>query len=164
MRPDRWLGVIFLMAVSVFVTSACQANAQRSALIEGLIREVNMHRALNGVRALRLNAKLPATAQKHAEDMARGGFFDHQSPNGRSLQERVSSEGYHWQIIAENLSAGLSSPKATSDAWMTSPGHRDNMLHRYFNEAGVGYFRPSDKGKRSQYPHYWVILFATNYQ
>ena len=163
-RPDRWLIVIFIMAVSVLTPSICDANAERSTLIEELLREVNTHRALNGVSPLRLNAKLTAAAQKHAENMARGGFFDHHSPNGRGFKERVSSQGYRWQIISENLSAGLVSPRDTSDAWMTSPDHRDNMLNRYFDEAGIGYFRPYAEGKRPQYPHYWVMLFAARSQ
>ena len=63
-------------------------------------------------------------------------------------------------MIAENLAAGMSSPESTVQSWMTSPGHRDNMLNREYLEAGVGYVTPMPGGKRPRYSHYWVIVFG----
>lgn len=160
MRPDRRLVALAILALTILAPSVSSADTDRARLIDGLLREVNMQRALNGAQPLRLNRRLNAAAQKHAEDMARRDFFDHRSPDGRSFQERATSEGYPWRAIAENLGAGLSSPRSTADAWMTSPGHRDNMLNRDFTEAGVGYFRPSGAEKRPRFSHYWVILFG----
>ena len=160
MRPDRRLVALAVLALAIFAPTFSHADTERTRLIDGLLHEVNMHRALNGAGPLRLNKRLSAAAQKYAEDMAKRDFFDHRSPDGRGYQERITSEGYPWRAIAENLGAGLSSPKSTTDAWMTSPGHRENMLNREYNDAGIGYFRPTGNGKRPRYSHYWVIVFG----
>ena len=160
MRPESRLVASALLALAILMPTISYADTERTRLIEGLLREVNMQRALNGAQALRLNNRLNAAAQKHAEDMARRDFFDHRSPDGRGFQERATSEGYPWRAIAENLGAGLSSPRSTADAWMTSPGHRENMLNRDFTDAGIGYYQPSGEEKRPRFSHYWVILFG----
>ena len=160
MRPKCLVLAVSLLAMALFSPQSSRAYTERDRLIDGLLREVNLQRALNGAGPLILNGRLAAAAQKHAEDMAKRDYFDHRSPDGRGYQERIASEGYPWRAIAENLGAGLSSPKSTTDAWMKSPGHRGNMLNRDFSDAGIGYFRPSGEGKRPRYAHYWVILFG----
>ena len=160
MRPDHWIVAFVILALAVFAPHTSLADEDRSRLIDSMLREVNMQRALNGVGVLTINDRLTAAAQKHAEDMAKRDYFDHRSPDGRGYQERIAREGYAWRAIAENLGAGLSSPKSTVNAWMTSPGHRENMLSWDYYDAGIGYVRPSGKGKRPRYAHYWVIVFG----
>lgn len=115
---------------------------------------------MNGAAPLTLSARLSDAAQKHAEDMSRRDFVDHRSPDGRGLQDRITSAGYPWRAIAENLATGQSSPESAVQSWMTSPNHRDNLLNRDFLEAGVGYAVPSGEGKRPRYSHYWVVVFG----
>ena len=160
MRSDRLIARLAAAALVVFTPGLSYADAETARQIDTLLREVNMQRALKGVRPLKLDKRLGAAARKHARHMAMRDFLDHRSPSGRGFQEQVSSEGYPWRAIAENIGAGLSSPESTVDAWMTSPSHRDNMLNRDFNDAGIGYFRPTGEGKRPRYSHYWVILFG----
>lgn len=159
MRPDRLIPVLILVLLCG-VHFPVYADDALNRTIERVLRHVNLQRSMNGERPLTLNRRLSEAARKHAEDMARRDFVDHQSPDGRGLQDRIASVGYPWRVIAENVAAGLSSPESTVDSWMTSPGHRDNMLNREYTEAGVGYATPPKDGKRPRYSHYWVVVFG----
>lgn len=159
MRPDRLI-LIVVLAFACGIYTPVYADDALNRTIERMLKHVNLQRAMNGERPLTLNRRLTSAAQKHAEDMARRDFVDHKSPDGRGLQDRIASAGYPWRVIAENVAAGLSSPESTTESWMTSPGHRDNMLSREYMEAGVGYATPVEGGKRPRYSHYWVIVFG----
>ena len=161
MRPDR-LVLTFLAALFLAAAPPAVADQTHDNIVERVLKHVNLQRAMNGAAPLAMNGQLSEAAQKHAEDMARRDFVDHQSPDGRALQDRIASVGYPWRVIAENLAAGFSSPERTVDSWMTSPGHRDNMLNRDYLEAGVGYAVPSDEGKRPRYSHYWVVVLGAS--
>jgi len=158
-RPDRYVLVV-LAALFFAAAPPAVADQNHDRIVERVLKHVNQQRAMNGAAPLAMNARLSDAAQKHAEDMARRDFVDHQSPDGRALQDRVASVGYPWRVIAENLAAGMSSPESTVQSWMTSPGHRDNMLSRDYLEAGIGYAVPPEGGKRPRYSHYWVVVFG----
>lgn len=159
MRPDRLiLPLVLVLACGVYTPVFADDALNRA--VDRMFRHVNLQRAMNGERPLTLNRRLSEAAQKHAADMARRDFVDHQSPDGRGLHDRIASAGYPWRAIAENVAAGLSSPVSTVESWMTSPGHRDNMLNREYMEAGIGYATPPEGGKRPRYSHYWVIVFG----
>lgn len=136
--------------------------ADRRALVEQVVRHVNRQRALNGVRPVELDDRLTAAAQKHTDDMAKREYFDHKSPDGRGVSDRVRAEGYSWRVVAENIGGGISSPVALVNSWMTSPEHRDNMLGEDVVEIGVGY-APRPPGRpRTGYSHYWTAIFAAS--
>jgi uncharacterized protein YkwD len=76
----------------------------------------------------------------------RHDFFDHVSRvTGSTLVGRVKRTAYlaraqGWSL-GENLAWGAGSratPRETVQAWMRSPGHRQNILTRNFREIGVG--------------------------
>ena len=159
MRPDRLL-LIFVLVLTCGAYTPVRADDALNRTIDRMLKHVNTQRAMNGERPLTLNRRLSEAAQKHAEDMAKRDYVEHRSPDGRGLQDRVASVGYPWRVIAENLAAGMSAPESTVQSWMTSPGHRDNMLNREYLEAGVGYVTPMPGGKRPRYSHYWVIVFG----
>ena len=107
---------------------------------------VNRERSARGLRALRTNASLQASAGAYAGDMVRLSFFDHVSPGGATLAERIREDTRYlagtlrWQI-GENLAWGTgsrSSPARIVDGWMRSPDHRRNILHAGFREMGLG--------------------------
>ncbi len=159
MRADRFIFSVAVVLACTILTPV-RADDSFNRTIERVLKHVNLQRAMNGERPLTLNARLSEAAQKHAEDMARNDFVEHRSPDGRGLQDRLASSGYPWRVIAENLAAGFASPETTVESWMTSPGHRDNMLNREYMEAGVGYATPPADGKKPRYSHYWVVVFG----
>jgi len=158
-RPDRLL-LIIVFVLTCGAYTAVRADDALNRTIDRMLKQVNAQRAMNGERPLTLNRRLTEAAQKHAEDMTKRDYVEHRSPDGRTLQDRIATVGYPWGVIAENLAAGMSSPESTVHSWMTSPGHRDNMLNREYLEAGVGYATPIPGGKRPRYSHYWVVVFG----
>ena len=106
---------------------------------------LNDERRSQGLPPLRNNPRLMAAAGRHARDMARRQYFDHTSPDGRSLAERIRATGYvkprqRW-AIGENLAYGgdeLSAPGEIVAEWMGGPGDRGNILSSRFREMGFG--------------------------
>jgi uncharacterized protein YkwD len=151
-------GALPAVPVPASAQSGPPSDEETAALTARMIRHVNRLRAQNGAAPLVEDRRLDAAARAHAEDMVRRDFFDHRSPDGRGMQDRAAAVNYPWRELAENLGAGLSSPEATADAWMTSPAHRTNMLSPDHLQIGVGYARAPETGKRPRFSHYWVIL------
>jgi uncharacterized protein YkwD len=105
----------------------------------------NAVRAENGLRPLRDNARLRTAALGHSRTMVAEGFFEHTTPAGVTMVDRILRARYvrrnqGWSL-GENLAWGtgsLSTARGAMDAWMESPGHRANVLKRSFREMGVG--------------------------
>jgi hypothetical protein len=95
------------------------------------------------------NAKLTRAARNHAEDMARRNRFQHTTVPGSffynpSTQpnpwDRMTAEGYVWNLAGENIAAGYESGASVYVGWWNSAGHRHNMFDRDFREIGSGYY------------------------
>lgn len=106
---------------------------------------MNAVRADEGLPALRANALLERASVAHSEDMVRRRYFAHETPDGAGLVDRLQAARYiagkqDW-LVGENLawgSGGYASPRAIVQAWMSSPGHRRNLLSADYLEVGVG--------------------------
>jgi uncharacterized protein YkwD len=105
----------------------------------------NQIRAQNDLPALRENKRLRTAALGHSRDMVKTGFFEHTTPKGVTMVDRILKAKYvredeGW-ALGENLAWGTGSygtPRGAVDAWMQSPGHKANILKRSFREMGVG--------------------------
>ena len=106
---------------------------------------VNAERASRGLGTLKRDSALQQAARDHSRDMIRRDYFDHTSPGGQTVGDRVREAGYGkpgdgWSV-GENLgwgTGGRAAPNALVDAWLASSGHRKNMLKASFKELGVG--------------------------
>ena len=106
---------------------------------------LNVQRRKRGMRKLRENARLRVAAKRHSADMSERGYFDHVSPGGSDVLDRVRASGYlssagGW-TVGENIAWGtssLSTPRSIVAEWMDSPGHRANILNRRFRDIGIG--------------------------
>jgi len=105
----------------------------------------NQIRARNNLPALRENGRLRRAALKHSRSMVAGGYFQHTSPAGATMVDRILRARYTrrnqgW-ALGENLAWGtgsLATARGATEAWMDSPGHRANILKRAYRELGVG--------------------------
>jgi uncharacterized protein YkwD len=105
----------------------------------------NETRAEHRLPALRENARLRKAALRHSRAMVANGFFEHTTPAGISMVDRIMRSRYvrrdqGWSL-GENLAWGtgsLATPRGAVQAWMDSPGHRANLLKRSYRELGVG--------------------------
>ena len=105
----------------------------------------NQVRARNGLPLLKGNTKLRRAAEGHSAEMVQKRYFDHTSPAGSTMVDRILAAGYvranqGW-VLGENLEWGtgtLATPRGALDAWMKSPGHRSNILKRSYRQMGIG--------------------------
>ena len=105
----------------------------------------NAERARHGLPKLRENWRLRSAATSHSARMVLSHFFEHTTPGGLTMVERIRKHGYSsgaqaWSI-GENIAWGsgrLATAAQIQRAWMNSPGHRANILERSFREIGIG--------------------------
>jgi uncharacterized protein YkwD len=105
----------------------------------------NQIRADRGLSQLDSDATLRKVANGHSADMVSDDYFEHTTPRGVTMVDRIKGSGYvrpnrGW-LVGENLEWGtgsLSTPRGAMKAWMNSPEHRANILQRGYREMGVG--------------------------
>jgi uncharacterized protein YkwD len=131
--------------------AACRgANLAPSAQHAAQMRQatlclLNRQRARHGLPRLRAQRALSHAAARYARQMVRHRFFDHVSPAGSTMAQRIKRTNYlrdtrGWSL-GENLAWGAGSratPRQIVAAWMRSAGHRRNILSGGFREVGVG--------------------------
>jgi uncharacterized protein YkwD len=105
---------------------------------------VNGERAAAGLPALTQNPQLDKAAAGMGARMVSEHFFSHETPDGKTVVDRVEPTGYipnsgDW-VVGENLawgSGGLATPQAIVNGWMNSPGHRANILAADYKDIGL---------------------------
>lgn len=105
----------------------------------------NQVRADHGLPALHEQSRLRRAAAGHSSDMVDHGYFEHTTPSGRTMVDRIVGAGYvrasaGW-LLGENLEWGtgsLATPRGAVRAWLDSPPHRANLLKRGYREVGIG--------------------------
>ena len=106
---------------------------------------INAQRQAHGRSPLRHVDQLAAVARAHSDDMVNRNYFDHDTPEGLEPWDRISRSGYNCNSGAgENLAIELDeiNPEDVAEqavqSWMTSPGHRTNLLDWQYARTGVG--------------------------
>ena len=122
--------------------TAPAAHSSASAALEAeVLTGLNGVRAQHGLKPLRRSAALAAAAYAHSEQMAKDGYFAHNSKNGEAFWKRVRrfyKQGkYRFWAVGENLlwSSPSVDAKGAIDMWMNSPEHRANMLDHNWREV-----------------------------
>ncbi len=115
---------------------------------------VNAERKKAGVPLLTLSTDVSSVAQVKATDMAKNGYFDHNSPTYGSPFSMLTSFGVSYRSAGENIAKGQQSASAVMKAWMNSSGHKANILSKDFTQLGVGY--SANNGSPV-----WVQMFIT---
>lgn len=110
---------------------------------------VNQERAYRGLSPLSPSFSCSQAAQAHAEDMDLNNYFSH---NGfvESWGDRMDRFGLSG-LRAENIAVGIN-PESVVDLWMSSEGHRNNILNPELKYTGVGL-----SGSK------WVQCFSSSY-
>jgi len=150
-RPGRLLALglsvlsLGLVASPAGATTSDARPASALRPLEQAIRgEMNALRREHGLVPLRHSASLAAAAREHSNDMARRGYFGHNSSAGLSCDRRIArfypmgSHRYWW--VGETLlwSSAELSATAALNLWVDSPKHRKIILTARWREVGVG--------------------------
>ena len=56
-------------------------------------------------------------------------YFDHNSPTYGSPFDMMKSFGISYTSAGENIAMGQKTPEEVVQAWMDSPGHRENIMN-----------------------------------
>ena len=145
------LGCALAGSAQANAASRCaQASASAASIGAGVAGRavrclVNAQRSAHGLRPVTAARHLGLSARRHAADMVARNYFEHVSPDGGTVAQRVKRTGYlsgarRW-ALGENIGWGeqhLASPTAIVQAWMNSPGHRAVILDARFDQVGVG--------------------------
>jgi uncharacterized protein YkwD len=123
-------------------TSRAPASAL-SPLESSVLADINAFRAQHGLTRLGLNASLTHAAQAHSQQMAKDGYFAHESVDGTAFWKRVASfyrsSSWRFWSVGENLL--WQSPNIGGAAalrlWLASPEHRSNLMNPRWREIGV---------------------------
>jgi uncharacterized protein YkwD len=81
--------------------------------------------------------------------MLQQDYFSHTSQDGRSFSDRVDETPYEGFPSGENIALGQRDPESVMSSWMSSDGHRNNILSERSTEIGIGYV-----------DGYWVQVFG----
>ena len=98
---------------------------------------LNADRAANGLSALPLDAALSRYARLKACDMKANNYFAHVSPTYGNAADMLTSFGYAFNGVGENIAHHATVQKAEA-AFMSSEGHRRNILGSQWTRVGVG--------------------------
>jgi uncharacterized protein YkwD len=116
--------------VRVAKVTAEEAERQMLALI-------NRDRARAKVPPVTLDEKLAAVARAHTRDMIEHDFVGHVSPRTGTAMDRVRRAGLKPTLVSENVGRGYTAEEA-QQGFMSSPGHRANIVDPRPRKVGVG--------------------------
>jgi len=143
-RPRRAGSVNENAGPSSFSSLAAEANDIERRAFE----QTNLAREQNGLCRLEWDSDLHRMARLHSESMARLGFFSHVTPEGWLLRDRARAAGIQqFNMLGENIAynLGYDDPGGFAvERWLSSPGHRANVLATGFKAMAVGTFVAQD--------------------
>lgn len=118
------------------VTTSSQ-SVQASTEEKALLVLINQARTQAGVKALTFDSGVLKTARLKARDMVDKNYFAHQSPTYGSPFDMMRQFGVSFKSAGENIAGNQTYEKAFN-AWMNSPGHKQNILNASFTATGIG--------------------------
>lgn len=114
-----------------YTTGSITAQEENAFLL------LNQDRAANGRSALALDPSLCALARLKSQDMNENHYFAHTSPTLGSAAEMLRNHGYAFTSVGENIAHHATVAKAQA-AFMSSTGHRTNILGSQWTKVGIG--------------------------
>ena len=158
--------------------SAGGSELNRSRLEYAVHERINDVRENHGLPPLRFDTELRGPARYHSREMAKNGYFAHESPSGETVRDRyerfdyecrVPTSGgryatggenialtwYEEPVRTDNGTAYYSSVDGLAEGavrqWMNSPGHRENLLREFWRNEAIGVAVTDVDGKTAVY-------------
>ncbi len=108
-----------------------------SAQEQKMLNLLNSDRKNNGLAALAHDPELSRIARIKSADMRDRNYFAHESPTYGDVRTMLKTFGYQYQSASENIAHHANVDKAQA-AFLSSPGHRANILGKGWTKVGVG--------------------------
>jgi uncharacterized protein YkwD len=135
--------IVVLVAASAGSADSHGTVASAAPFRATFLDQMNALRSSRGLARLRLSPALSAAATSHSAEMARVGYFSHDSANGASFSSRIGRfyplRGFHSWTVGENILWGAPDVAARRafKLWLASPPHRANLLSPRWREIGL---------------------------
>lgn len=113
------------------------SKALSSSLALEIFDITNAFRIYNGLSPLASSDALNTTSRNHSIDMATRQYFNHTSPDGKTLKDRILNLFSQYANCGENIAAGAADARQAFDLWVHSPGHLAIILGDY-DQLGAG--------------------------
>ena len=154
----RWITLLLLAGLLVMQTgTVAAATPQNDTLLIARVMELtNLERQKAGLGPIALSSELTGAAQEYSQVLATTGCFEHTCGAVPNFADRAAQSGYTgWTALAENIAAGYPTAEDVVSGWMSSPGHRANILSPKYTEIGVGMVNGGGK-----FGTYWAEEFG----
>ena len=124
---------------------------------ESVVVRTNVERRKLGLPELGRSKQLIHAAQLQANQMAAALTMSHELPRARyrTMNDRLAAVGYSYHAAGENIAECYASAASVVAGWMTSPGHRANIVSRRYSEMG-GAVATGKNGRR-----FWAQVFGS---
>ena len=122
------------------------------AYAQEVLTLTNTQREAAGLNPLSADPVLTEMAMLRARELEES--YSHTRPSGENCKTVFGEFETDLRFWGENAAKGNRTPEAVVEAWMDSPGHRENLLREDAEYLGVGVWQDEDGIL------YWVQLFA----
>lgn len=119
-----------------YTTGSVTAQEENAFLL------LNQDRSANGMPALALDPVLCELARLKSRDMHEKNYFAHTSPTYGSASQMLKTFGYSFNAVGENIAHHATVEKSQA-AFMSSSGHRRNILSASWTKVGIGVWTDS---------------------
>lgn len=149
MNAKRRNAAVFLLSVMLTAT-ACPSLAASDSSFAGHYTTaslsaqeqtagnlLNSDRARYGLAPLAIDPELCRIARIKSQDMRDNQYFAHTSPTYGDVRSMLRQFGYAYASAGENIAHHATVEKAQA-AFLSSPGHRRNIMNSAYTKAGLG--------------------------
>lgn len=148
-------GIIVILELALFILPTLYfpqyaRDLNLSSVLPSVLADLaNKERLKNNLPILTVNEKLTQAAKLKAEDMARSGYFAHNSPESKTPWYWFNLVDYAYAFAGENLAVNFSDSEEVTQAWVNSPSHQKNLVGRQYTEMGTGIASGMYKGRET---------------
>ena len=143
---------LLLTVLAVAVCGSAQIRRREievkpRAVEQRIFALVNEERKKEGAVELSWDDELAFEARRHSFNMVARWFFSHEDPIRGDLAKRLRGDKIVWRFCAENIFSEQGYPdpsRAAVEGWLSSPGHRANMLNPKLVRTAIGVSQRTD--------------------
>ena len=146
--------LLVAIAFVILLFPAVKVHAADNKEVSGKVRYdyafkvlelVNKERSAAGIPTVEMDVSLLESAMARSAEIT--VTFNHVRPNGETCFT------INDKVFGENIAWGQKSPSAVMSSWMSSQGHKSNILNKSYKSIGIGCFESGNS-------IYWVQQFG----
>lgn len=133
--------------------NAASTDESNLTVEEQVLELVNAERKAAGKSAVVLDDKLNEVAKLRAKELLKN--LSHVRPDGTTCFTAFDEVGAKYNSASENIAAGHKTAEEAMNSWMSSSGHKANILDGSAEKMGVAVVKAT-----GGYVYYWVQVFT----